>query len=99
MSYSGTQPDLLAGVPGTLVIGFALLSVLLQWLGKGCPSVFCPWRSGPNVFPVCSLLWLLFVCFRKDKMLLARGKLAHCLYTCKFSVHIVCIISYETTVF
>lgn len=83
----------------SLCLHSLLLSVLLQMLGKSRPSVFCPWRSGPNVFPVCTLLRLLFVCFPKKKILSNRGKLAYCLYICKFSASIMCIILHEITTF
>ena len=83
----------------SLCLHALLLSVLLQMLGNGCPSVFCPWRSGPSVFPVYILLRLLLVCFPKEKNATCRGKLAYCLYTRNFSVHIICIILYEITIF
>lgn len=40
---------------------------------KGCPSVLCPWRSRPNVFPVCTLLRLCLFSFLRKNCCLQGG--------------------------
>ena len=93
MSYSGTQPApvSVSQARWSLCLHALLLSVLLQMLGNGCPSVFCPWRSGPSVFPVCTLLRLLFVCFPKEKNATCRGQIGllfvYMQFLCAYNMH------------